>query len=142
MSDLSVSKTRTLDTYETVTTIANICLKMVSHYLDFLSGLPRSRQDYDTIWVIIDRLIKFPHFFLVKTMDSLDTLSRLYVKEITRLHEAPSSIISDKDPRFITHFWKKDLGLQHNLSTTIHSQTNGKSERVIQILRYASCSYY
>ncbi|KAG8483033.1 hypothetical protein CXB51_021970 [Gossypium anomalum] len=87
--------------------------------------------------VVVDRLTKFAHFILVRTDYSLQKLAKLYVAEIVRLHGVPVSIISDRDPRFTSQFWQKlheALGMRLNFSTAFHPQTNGQSERVIQIL--------
>ena len=67
----------------------------------------------------------------------MDRLAELYVDEIVRLHGVPLSIVSDRDPRFTSRFWKKlqlALGTRLNFSTTFHLQTNGQSERLIQVL--------
>ncbi|TYH24548.1 hypothetical protein ES288_A03G101000v1 [Gossypium darwinii] len=91
----------------------------------------------DAVWVIVDRLMKLAHFILVRTDYSLDKLAEFYVYEIVRLHVVPFSIISDRDPRFTSRFWKKlqeALGTKLNFSTAFHLQTDGQSERVIQIL--------
>ncbi|KAK8300843.1 hypothetical protein V6Z12_D05G420800 [Gossypium hirsutum] len=68
---------------------------------------------------------------------SLDKLAELYISEIVRLHGVPISIISDRDPRFTSRFWDKlqeALGTQLYFSTAFHPQTDGQSERVIQVL--------
>ena len=57
------------------------------------------------MWVIVDRLTKAAHFLVMKTIDPLTTLSRLYFKDIVRLHGVPLSIVSDRDPRFVSQFW-------------------------------------
>ena len=105
--------------------------------MDFVVGLPRSNRGNDTIWVIVDRLTKSAHFLAMKITHKLDTLANLYIKEIIRLHGTPMSIVSDRDPRFISQFWKSlqaAMGTQLNFSTAFHPQTDGQSERVIQIL--------
>lgn len=73
--------------------------------MDFVSGLPRTRAGHDTVWVIVDRLTKSAHFIATKKTFALDKLAQLYVREIIRLHGAPVSIVSDRDPRFVSRFW-------------------------------------
>ena len=75
----------------------------------------------NSIWVIVDRLTKTAHFIPVNTSYSIDRLTRLYVSEIVRLHGVPVSIVSDRDARFTSSFWKsfqKDLGL--SLVSVLH----------------------
>ena len=63
-------------------------------------------KGHDAIWVILDRLTKISHFIPVKKTYSLNQLVELYIKEIVRLHGVPSTIVFDRDSRFISHFWK------------------------------------
>ena len=75
--------------------------------MDFVSGLPVSASKKDAIWVVVDRLTKSAHFIPVRMDFSLDKLAELYVSQIVRLHRIPISIVSNKDPRFTSRFWKK-----------------------------------
>ncbi|KZV52548.1 Gag protease polyprotein [Dorcoceras hygrometricum] len=105
--------------------------------MDFVVGLPRTFQGFNAIWVIVYRLTKSAYFLSVKTTYDLNRYAELYIKEIVRLHGITSSIVSDRDPRFTSRFWKslhQDLGTKLNFSTSFHPQTDGQSERVIQIL--------
>ena len=105
--------------------------------MDFVSGLPLSTSKKDAIWVVVDRLTKSAHFIPVRTDFSLDKLAELYVSQIVRLHGVPISIVSDRDPRFTSRFWKKlqeALGTKLHFSTAFHPQTDGQSKRIIQIL--------
>ncbi|KAI0503771.1 hypothetical protein KFK09_014714 [Dendrobium nobile] len=105
--------------------------------MDFVVGLPRSRQSRDAIWVIIDRLTKSAHFLPIRQTDSVEKLAKLYVDEIVRLHGIPKSIVSDRDARFTSKLWKKiqeALGTRLTFSTAFHPQTDGQSERTIQTL--------
>ena len=105
--------------------------------MDFIVGLPKTRNGYDSIWVIIDRLTKSSHFLPVRTTYTLDQLADLYVREIVRLHGVPVSIISDRDGRFTASFWKslhRSLGTKLKFSTAFHPQTDGQTERTNQIL--------
>ena len=92
---------------------------------------------HDVVWVIVDRLTKSTHFLAVQMTFTLEELCRLYIREIVQLHGVSVSIVSDKDPRFMTHFWKsfqKAMKTQLTMSITFHLQTNGNSERTIQVL--------
>ena len=105
--------------------------------MDFVVGLPRTPSGKNSIWVIVDRLTKSAHFLPVNNTDSLGKLTRLYVKEIVRLHGIPKSIVSDRDLRFTSQFWKSlqaALGTKLKFSTAYHPQTDGQSERTIQTL--------
>nr|KYP59800.1 Transposon Ty3-I Gag-Pol polyprotein [Cajanus cajan] len=100
-------------------------------------GLPRSARNSDGIWVIFDRLTKCAHFLLVNIKWSLEKLTQFYVREIVWLHRVPSSIISDRDPRFTSRFWQslhQALGTKLKLSSAYHPQMDGQSERIIQSL--------
>ncbi|KAL5570638.1 hypothetical protein UlMin_027213 [Ulmus minor] len=63
-------------------------------------------KGHDAIWVVVDRLTKSAHFMSIKTTFSLEQLATLYVQEIVRLHGVPKSIVSDRDARFTSKFWK------------------------------------
>ena len=105
--------------------------------MDFVSGLPRTRGRNDSIWVIVDRLTKSAHFLPVRKTRDLESLARLYLKEIVRLHGAPRSIVSDRDSRFVSRFWTSlqvALGTKFSMSTTYHPQSDGQTERTIQML--------
>ena len=68
--------------------------------MDFVTGLPRSFRDNDSIWVIVDQFSKTAHFLAMKKKQSVESLAHLYIKSIVRLHGVSKSIISDRDPRF------------------------------------------
>ena len=104
---------------------------------DFVTGLPKTHQGKDGVWVVVDRLTKSAHFLAIRTTGSILTLSKLYVREIVRLHGVPLCIVSNRDSRFTSRFWRslqKALGTELRLSTAFHPQTDGQSEIVIQIL--------
>ncbi|GJW13693.1 putative reverse transcriptase domain-containing protein [Tanacetum coccineum] len=102
--------------------------------MDFVSGLPRTPSGYDTIWVIVDRLTKSAHFLPMKKTDSMKKLTRLYLMEIVCRHGVPVSIISDRDSHFTSRFWRslqEALGMNLDMSTAYHPQTDGQSERTM-----------
>ena len=85
----------------------------------------------------MDRLTKSAHFLAVRMTFTLERFYKLYIQEIIRLHGVPVSIVSDRDPRFKVHFWKsfqKAIGTWLTMSTAFHPQTDGRSERTIQVL--------
>ena len=105
--------------------------------MDFVTGFPSTRNKKDAVWVIVDRLTKSAHFLPIKMGDGVDEIVKVYVNEIVRLHGVPASIVSDRDPRFTSYFWRafqKALGTRVNMSTSYHPQTDGQSERTIQTL--------
>ncbi|GKF16477.1 putative reverse transcriptase domain-containing protein, partial [Tanacetum coccineum] len=71
--------------------------------MDFVTKLPKTSSGYDTIWVIIDRLTRSAHFLPIKENDSMERLTRLYLKQVVSRH-LPVSIIFDHDGRFTSHF--------------------------------------
>ena len=98
--------------------------------MDFVLGFPLTQQKHDFVWVIVDKLTKSAHFIPVRMDYSMDRLAELYVKEIVRLHGVPLSIVSDRDPRFTSRFWKElqsALGTMPNFSTAFHPQIDGQS---------------
>ena len=91
--------------------------------MDFVTHFPWKKRGHDAVWVIVDRLMKSTHFLAVRMTFTLERLCRLYIREIVRLHGVPVSIVSDRDPRFTTHFWKsfqKAMGTRLTMSTTFH----------------------
>ncbi|GKB32473.1 putative reverse transcriptase domain-containing protein [Tanacetum coccineum] len=102
-----------------------------------VTKLPKTSTGHDAIWVIVDRLTKSAHFIPIRATDSMETLTRLYIKEIVSRHGVPISIISDRDSHFTSRFWQSlqnALGTQLDMSTAYHPETDGQSERTIQTL--------
>nr|GEU88121.1 putative reverse transcriptase domain, ribonuclease H-like domain, aspartic peptidase domain protein [Tanacetum cinerariifolium] len=105
--------------------------------MDFITMLPKSPQGFDTIWVIVDRLIKSLYFLPIRENDPLEKLARLYLNMIVARHRIHVSIICDSDGRFTSNFWRsfqKALGTDISMSTAYHPETDGQSERTIQTL--------
>ena len=105
--------------------------------MDFVMGLPLTPLKHDTVRLIVDRLTKSAHFIPIRKDCKVSKLARLYVGNILRLHGLPSSIVSERGPRFTSKFWQalqEALGTELNLSTAHHPQTDGQSERTIQTL--------
>jgi hypothetical protein len=105
--------------------------------MDFIVGLPRTRDCYDSIWVIVDRLTKVAHFIPVKTTYSGAQLAELYMSRIVCLHGVPKKIVSDRGTQFTSRFWKRlheSMDTKLNFSSAYHPQTNGQTERTNQVL--------
>ncbi|GKA46985.1 putative reverse transcriptase domain-containing protein [Tanacetum coccineum] len=105
--------------------------------MDFMTKLPRTAAGQDTIWVIVDRLTKSAHFLPMREDDTLEKLTRQYLKEVVSKHGVPVLIIFDRDGKFTSYFWKslhKALGTRLDMSTAYHPETDGQSERTIQTL--------
>nr|GEX76329.1 putative reverse transcriptase domain-containing protein [Tanacetum cinerariifolium] len=98
--------------------------------MDFIMKLPKTSNGHDTIWVIVDRLTKSAHFIPTRETDSMETLTRLYIKEIVSRHGVPISIISDRDSHFTSKFLKSlqnAFGTQLDISTAYHPETDGQN---------------
>ncbi|KAL0551353.1 hypothetical protein IC582_010439 [Cucumis melo] len=111
--------------------------KWESVSMDFITGLRRVLKGYIVIWVVVDRLTKSAHFIPRKCTYTASKWGQLYMIEIVRLQGVPVSIVSDKDARFTSKFWKGlqlALGTRLDFSTTFHPQTDGQTERLNQIL--------
>ena len=106
--------------------------------MDFVTHLPRTHQRHDAVLVIVDRLTKSSHFLVMRMTFTLERFCGLYIREIVRLRGVPMSRLLDRDPRFMTHFWKifqKAMGILLTMSTAFHPQTDGQSDRTTQVLQ-------
>ena len=111
--------------------------KWESISMDFIVGLPTTARGHDSVWVVVDRLTKMCKFIPTKSTVKMPELARLFVDQLYRLYGLPSNIVSDRDRKFNSHFWRAvfhRLGTQLNLSTADHPETDGQTERVNQVL--------
>jgi transposase InsO family protein len=105
--------------------------------MDFIVGLPCTQAEYDSIWVIVDRLTMVAHFIPVKMTYSGAKIAELYMSRIMCLHGVPKKIMSDRGSQFTSKFWEKlhkSMDTKLNFSSAYHPQTDGKIERTNQIL--------
>ena len=106
--------------------------------MDFITGLPKCKKQNDSIFVVIDKLSKVAHVIPVKSTYKAVNIADIFLKEIFRLHGIPKAIISNREVKFRGKFWRylfSRLETQLNFSTAYHAQTEGKTERVNQIVQ-------
>ena len=105
--------------------------------MDFIMGLLRTKTENNAIWVIVDQITKTARFVAMKDTWSMQQLANTYLNEVIRLHGVPKDIVSDRDSRFLSNFWKKlqeAMGTILKFNTAFHPATDGQTERTIQTL--------
>lgn len=106
--------------------------------MELIKGLPRTSRQHDYIMVVNDKLTEVAYLILVMSMNSISEVSQIFIREIVRLHGIPRTIVSRKDSKFTSRFWKElfvGLVIELASNTTYHLQTYGQIERVNKIWR-------
>jgi hypothetical protein len=115
--------------------IPDVPWKSVS--MDFITQLPETRRGHDAILVFVDRLTKMVHFAPTRTDVSAEGVAQLFMEHVIRLHGCPKDVVSDRDARFTSRFWKAIMrlcGTRMSMSSAFHPESDGQTERVNRTL--------
>ncbi|KAF1327685.1 putative retroelement, partial [Globisporangium splendens] len=113
------------------------CWEVVS--MDFITGLPES-NGFDAIFTAVNKLSKRAKYAAVKTTHDAEKIAHAFFDNVVRHHGIPAVIISDRDPKFTSHFWRslaKMMGIKLNMTTSHRAQADGQTERQNLILEDA-----
>ena len=96
--------------------------------IDFITKFLGTTRQHDSIMVVVDKLTKVAYFIPIKSTHKAANIAYIYMKEISRLHGIPKAIVSQRDSKFTSNFWKrlfKEFGTNLNFNITYHPQTDG-----------------
>ena len=105
--------------------------------MDFVVDLPTTANGFDSIMVMVDRLTKMVHLAPCHKADNASDVAMLFQKHVACLHGFPDSVVTDRDPKFMSKFWQSlmdHLHMSHYASTSFHPQTDGNTERVNRVM--------
>ncbi|KAE9170642.1 hypothetical protein PF004_g27809 [Phytophthora fragariae] len=111
------------------------CWRSVS--MDFIFELPADARGHTGILVFVCRLSKMVRLAAVRKSVTAPQAAQLFVDNVFRTHGLPEAFVSDRDPRFVSHFWQhlfRLLGARLDMSTADHPQTDGQTERANRVL--------
>lgn len=105
--------------------------------IDFMTGLPMTKKNFDMIMVVVDRFSKRCHLIACeKSLKGIEVIDLLF-RFVFAYHGFPRVIVSDRDARFTSQDYQEALqrvGIKHNMSSSNHPQTDGQTERCIQVI--------
>lgn len=115
---------------------------------DFIVKLPKTKNGFDSITTYVDRLSRRVHFIPSKDSDTAVDVANAFFSNLFKLHGMPDSIVSDRDPKFTSKFWKRLMelcGVKLKMSSSRHPQTDGSSEimnRMVENYIRCYCNYH
>jgi len=95
--------------------------------MDFILGLPRSRNVHDFLFVVVDQFSKMTYFIPSHKVDDARIIVNLFFKDVVKLHELPRSIVSDQDSKSLNHFWRT-LWVKHGTKLLFSKTSHPKSD--------------
>ena len=101
--------------------------------MDFVLGLPKTRKERNSIFVVVDIFYKTAHFIHCQKTDDASLIADFFFGDVVRLHGMPRSTVSDRDTKFLSHLWKilwAKRGTKFLFATTYHPQSDGQTEVV------------
>ena len=112
--------------------------------IDFMS-LPKSKDGFDSCFIIVDKLTKLVSLTPTTSKCTAFDAARIFVRKwFLTGRGLPNTIISDRDPRFISSFWSgimKQLEIKLELTTARHQQANGQAENIVKLSKDALRAY-
>ncbi|CAI7919662.1 unnamed protein product [Closterium sp. NIES-53] len=105
--------------------------------MDFVTGLPSNPGGNNTVMVVVDRLTKMAHFAECKKLISAEETARLFIAAVVRLHGIPAAIISDRETKFTSNFWKnlwEQFGTRLQFNSSYSPDTDGQTDRTNQTM--------
>jgi hypothetical protein len=99
--------------------------------MDFMVHLPKTPRNHDAITVFVDKLTKHAHFVPSTTTATATDVARQFFDNVFRHHGMPTTIISDRDSKFTSHFWQelhRHMDVKLAMSTAYHPQMDGQTE--------------
>ena len=105
--------------------------------MDFITDLPETSRGHDAILVFVDKLTKYVHLVPTCKATSAEEVSHLFLTHVYQHHGCPKVLISDRDPRFTSNFWKEfcsRLGIDPRFSSAFHPETDGQTERTNRVI--------
>ncbi|GMF29025.1 unnamed protein product [Phytophthora fragariaefolia] len=111
--------------------------------MDFITDLPTTKRAVNAIWVVVDRLTKRCHFVPTTKKVTAEGVARLFIDHIWKLHGMPTSIVSDRDRKFVSAFWQhvfKSIETKLCMTVAHRAQGDGQTERMNRTLEeYLRC---
>ena len=96
--------------------------------MDFIMGLPKTKQGFDNVFIFVDMFNKTAHFVPCKSSYDASHIAHLFFKEVVRIHGLPQTIVSNRNVKFQGHFWRtlfKKIGTNLTYSSAYHPQIDG-----------------